>query len=328
MEVGGFLNLSIIIVNWHSCDYLDRCLASLSPAGSTLDYDVIVVDNASYDGSEAMIRKKYHSVKYLQSDINGGFAYANNLGARKSRGEVLLFLNPDTEVNPDTIDLVYQELMIRNEAGIATCVLLNTDGSVQTSCVRSFPTIINQVLDFEFLRKLFTKSSLSGSAALFMETTDVFKVEAVSGAFLMIKRSVFEQVGGFNEDYFMYSEDVDLCYQASKVGCDVLLVKRTKTVHHGGGSTGDETGNRFSSVMMRESRYQYFKINKGISYAVLYRGSMILSSLARLGVLSVIYIFKLAIRKQPRYGAFAKWTYILMWSLGGERWRRKYRGCA
>lgn len=324
MAVRRELDLSIIIVNWNSKDYLERCLESLMNASLEMESEIIVVDNASYDGSKEMMKRHFPYYRYLQSDVNGGFSYGNNLGASNANGNVVLFLNPDTKVLDNSITKVFDLVTHNEHVGIASCVLLNSDGSIQDTCVQTYPTILNQVLDSEWLRKIFPKSSLWGNEVLLAEDNHNHKVEALSGAFLMLKKDIFEEVGGFNELYFMYAEDIDLCFRVNQAGYDVVLVRSSNIVHYGGGSNTDELGNRFGNVMMRDSIYKYLGLHRSKFYAFLYRTAMIFNALLRILTLLIISSFHILLRRRIPKGPLAKWFYILSWSLGGEGWRRKY----
>src|SRR5271165_5655937 len=141
------MDLSIIIVNWKSVDFLRGCLASIFSPGSSLSLEVVVVDNASYDGCEEMLSREFPQVRFIQSRENIGFARACNLGFRNSTGRVVLFLNPDTKVLGNALSSMVDGLESQSHAGAIGCKLLNGDGSLQTSCIQSFPTILNQALD-------------------------------------------------------------------------------------------------------------------------------------------------------------------------------------
>ena len=146
-------SVSIIIVNWNSLPYLRECLASILFEDASHDFEVIVVDNASTVDETIAIRAEYPSVIAIRSEKNLGFAGANNLGFEHASTPVALFLNPDTKVIGSAIHLMLAQLQSTPNAAIMGCKLLNTDRSVQTSCIQRFPTILNQCLDLEFLRE-------------------------------------------------------------------------------------------------------------------------------------------------------------------------------
>jgi hypothetical protein len=317
------VDLSIIIVNWHSADYVISCLRSIYEHTSAISYEVIVVDNASFDGCKERLACEYPGVIYLESMNNLGFARANNLGAMHARGGVLLFLNPDTEVRDRAIDRLYEHFRKLPYPGVVGCRLLNSDGSLQTSCVQSLPTVLNQVLNAELLRRWFPKADLWGTRALFKGGTTPTEVEAVSGACMMIQREVFDHVGGFSSDYFMYTEDLDLCFKTQRAGFHNYHLAEAVIIHHGGGSSQEKPN--FSIVMMRESVARFLCKYRGAFYSSCYKLAMSGSAVIRLILLCTLFPVWLARHRTPGWNrAFRKWFAILRWALGLERWVRRY----
>src|SRR5690348_3920993 len=218
MQARSNPDLSILIVNWNSVAFLRDCLESIYANTKAIQFEVVVVDNASHDGCEQMLATEFGSVRFIQSGSNLGFARANNLAFQASSGRNVLFLNPDTEVLGSALERLVRFLDENPRAGIVGPKLLNSDGSIQTSCIRSFPTILNEALDTDLLRRLFPRSRWWGIGPLFENRTAPAAVDAVSGASLMIRRNVFEAAGLFTTSYFMYAEDVDLCFKARRAG--------------------------------------------------------------------------------------------------------------
>ena len=308
------MDLSLIIVNWNSKAYLRQCLVSLAQHCTVAHTEIIVVDSGSYDGCEQMLAKEFSRVKFVQSAQNIGFARANNLGAQYANGEHLLFLNPDTLFLEDSLRILNQRLAELPRAGALGCRLLNQDHSVQTSCIQSFPTVTNQVLDANYLRDRFPRSWLWGNAPLFDAKLEPCEVEAISGACLAVTREAFEQIGGFTESYFMYGEDLDLCFKLQRSGYKVYYVPETRIVHLGGGSSRQAPSN-FSIVTMRASVYHFFLIHRGRCAAICYRFSMGVAAVVRLGLIQLTsFLDRGAIRR--REAALRKWASILRWSLG------------
>ena len=282
------MNLSIIIVNWNSKDYLQKCISSILSFTSDLDFEIVVIDNASFDGVDKMIKKCYpQQVRFIQSDKNLGFAKANNVAFRVTTGNHILFLNPDTELIGPAINILYDYIQMLPQTGAIGCKLLNADGSIQTSCIQAYPTIVNQLFNSEFLRTLFPISPLWGMASLFDNQDELAEVEVISGACLMLKRSLFEQVDQFSEEYFMYAEDLDLCYKISRAGFTNYYIPCASVTHFGGGSTEKRTSD-FSVVMMRESVWLFMKKNRGMYYGLVYRASTVISAIGRLLLLMKI----------------------------------------
>lgn len=319
------IDLSIIIVNWHSKDYLLKSIASIEAETKGIEFEIVVIDSASFDGCDEALRQLCPHVLFVQSDKNLGFAKANNEAFKLSRGRNVLFLNPDTEIEGHAIEALCSHLNSRNDAGIVGARLLNSDRSIQETCIRAFPTILNQVLDSNILRKLFPGARLWGMKPLLAGGEVVRRVDAVSGACLMVKRSVFVDVGMFSTDYFMYSEDIDLCLKVRKAGLNTYYVPAAVVVHHGGGSSSKTSVNTFAAVMMLESRWRYFRKTRSLWYARLYRLAMFGASIVRIG----LTLFTWPIRRRHGNGirgdaALNKWLARLRWTLGGETWVKDY----
>jgi GT2 family glycosyltransferase len=273
-----------------------------------------------------MLRQHFPQVRFIQSDKNHGFAKANNAAFAVSLGRCLLFLNPDTELVSPAINAMYNCLLRLPIAGAVGSKLLNANRTVQTSCIKSFPTILNQFLDSEFLRMLWPNSSLWGMAALFSTEKEPQQVEALSGACVMLKRDVFERVGLFSEEYFMYAEDVDLCYKIWKEGYKNYYMPRAIVIHFGGGST-QKASSDFSEIMIRESNERFLRKARGKLYSLGYRGSTLICALARISILIIFSPWRI-IRSgsESWWVSLRKWRGIMTWSLGFENRVKDYPG--
>jgi N-acetylglucosaminyl-diphospho-decaprenol L-rhamnosyltransferase len=312
------VDVSIIIVNWNSADYLKKCVASILAHTRGISFEIIVIDSASFDGCDRMLREYYPDVRFIQSRTNVGFARANNLAFEQSVGQYVLFLNPDTELLGPVVQALHAQLRSDPHGGVAGCRLLNSDGSLQTSCVQAIPTLLNQVLDAEPLRAAWPNSRLWGTAALFAEERGPHEVEAISGACVMVERGTFESVGKFDEDYFMYSEDIDLSHRIRATGRRNVYIPDVAVIHYGGNSS-QQAGSSFTAVMMREALRRFFRKTRGASYATAYRVSMGAAALVRLGIL--LAAAPLAVdgaTATRRSGSFQKWLAVLRWSLGRD----------
>ena len=316
------MDVSIIIVNWNSADYVRKCVASVLAHTQGLTYQIIVVDGASFDGCGAMLAREHPEVHFIQSQENVGFGRANNLGFQSARGRNILCLNPDTELTGNTIRVLMERLESLPGAGAVGCRVLNADGTLQTSCIQSFPTVLNQLLDSDFLRARFPRSRLWGTAAFLSSGNHPEVVEAVTGACVMLKREVVERVGGFSPEFFMYGEDLDLCFKVRKSGQLVYYVPETSLIHYGGSSTRKQQSS-FSIVLMRHSVQQFLRMNRGVISASLYRLMLGGSSIVRLLLILPLLLAGDRVVRHGR-GSMQKWMAILRWSLGLESWTRKY----
>ncbi len=318
------MDVSVIIINWNSKSYVRDCVHSLYKETSGIRFEVIVLDNATRDGCGEMLAAEFPAARYIQSEENLGFARGNNFAAQQATGEMLLFLNPDTEVHGPALSKLHAAIKSRPDAGAVGARLLNSDGTLQTSCIQSFPTIPNQLLDSEFLRGCFPKSRLWGMAALFSDKISLAEAEAISGACIMMRRRVFEEIGGFSVDYFMYSEDIDLCYKARQRNFTNYHVPEAIITHHGDGSVR-KAGNDFAIIMSVEALSRFFKKHRGAGYARLYRVGLLTTSIWRLVLLAVLRLGQFRQRRSAHSGSWLKWKAILRWGAGCERWVLKYR---
>jgi len=311
------LDLSIIIVNWNSFEFVRKCVASVYTNVKKLRFEVIVVDNASFDRCEEMLNNEFPGVKFTQSNANIGFAGANNLAFKGSRGRNILFLNPDTEIVGPAIQEMVALLENNPRAGIVGCKLLNSDYSIQTSCIQPFPSILNQVFDNEWLATMFPKAAIWGRRPLQENSSRPSVVEVVSGACLVIKREAFENIGLFTPDYFMYAEDCDLCYKAKQAGWQVYYLSDATVIHHGGRSSELTPENNFGSIMMKQSLLKFMRLRRGTAYAAVYRATMVVVSLCRLLLLVVLMAFAKGNRQRQTISrAFKKWGQVFGWATG------------
>jgi GT2 family glycosyltransferase len=302
------MDVSVIIVNWNSTDYARECIASIYEHTRDVSFEIIVVDNASPAADAVLLEQEFPHITLIKSRQNLGFAGANNLGFRYSSGKYVLFLNPDTKLISPAIRLMVQELQMLPEGGVLGCKLLNEDLSIQTSCVQTFPTILNQLLDSDWLRLEWPNSSLWGTAPLFSNRGKPAKVEVVSGACMMVRRDIFEQVDLFTEDYFMYAEDLDLCYKVERAGYSNYYLGTASVIHYGGKSSNPET----ATQMKWASIVHFCEKHRGNLYALIFRIAMACAAMARLvaiaGMGAVGNTFG---TPQSRRSASVKWRLVL-----------------
>jgi len=316
-------DISVIIVNYRSAAFTDACLRSIYSSNAA-DCEVIVVDNASYDGCGEMMQANFPQAVFLQSTRNLGFAGANNLGASVAHGDYLLYLNPDTEVGTEAIERLKACLKSTPDAGLAGARLINSNGTLQTTSVTAFPTIANQILGADYLQRKFPGASLWGMQALYSGQRAPSVVDAVSGACVMAKRTVIERVRGFTTDYFMYGEDLDLCLKVRQMGRKVYHVPESVVVHHGGRSSDARPESNYAAIMIRESMVHFMTISRGWWYARAFCAASTVLAGVRMAVLTPL--LPLAMPPFGRRGvvrSWKKWASILAWSFGLQTWTRR-----
>jgi len=232
------LDLSIITVNYNVKEFLQNLIHSIHKAAGSLSYEIIIVDNASSDGSVDFISDKFPEVKLISNNENLGFGKANNQGLKIAEGKFILLINPDAIVSEDTFTKMISFFETHPSVGLAGCKILNPDGTLQLACRRSFPGPWTSFCKVTGLSSLFPNSGLFARYNLtYKDENESYEVDAISGSFMMMRKEVYENTGGFDEDYFMYGEDLDLCYRIQQAGYQVYYVHETQIIHYKGEST-------------------------------------------------------------------------------------------
>jgi GT2 family glycosyltransferase len=314
-------DLSIIIVNWNSADFVRKCVTSLHPQTLGLKVETIVIDNASYDGCGEMIAQEFPYVHFIQNEDNLGFGRANNIAFMRSRGKLILFLNPDTEASDGAVQRMVQVLAETSDIGIVGAKLLNSDGSIQTSCIQKFPSIIGILLDSDLLRTLLPRWSLWGMQPLFDNPSAAVEVDAISGACQMVRRDVFLRAEMYSTAYFMYAEDIDLCLKTTRMELKNIYVPDAVFIHHGGGSSYAATESGRSAILMRESWKRFFEQNRSQTYARAFQVAVGIQAALRIIVISVAVLVAVILGRGSQLSVIKrKWTGVLRWALGLEQW--------
>ena len=231
------MNVSIIVVNWNTKSLLRDCLASVYGQSRDIDFEIIVVDNASTDGSKEMIRNDFPKVVLIENIKNRGFAAANNQGIDVAKGRYVLLLNSDTIVLGDCIANIVSFADTQPRAGVIGCRVLNSDRTLQPTCFM-FPSVLNLFLSSSYLYKLFPTNRFFGRERMtWWNANDVREVDIIKGCFMLIRREAIEQVGRMDENFFMYAEETDWCYRFKKRGWKVMFAPVGEIIHYGGQST-------------------------------------------------------------------------------------------
>lgn len=304
------IDLSIVIVNWNASEHLRQCLRSIYGSGARLSFETIVVDNASTDGSVAMVCEEFPQVRLLRQDVNTGFAHGNNVALSVARGRAVLLLNNDTVLSPGTLDTMMRFLDRHADAGIVGPRVLNPDGTLQPSC-RDFPSLPAMLFRALYLDKLFPNHPLTGS--LMMSHWDYVsdrEVDAVSGCCLLARRTMIDQVGPLDERFFMYYEEIDWAYRARQLGWRVLFTPSARIIHYGGQSANLDWAR--VRMLYSQSLIQYFDKHHGPASALAVRLLATAEVALRLGYWSLSYLARsshrtLAERKLELYWPAMRW---------------------
>jgi N-acetylglucosaminyl-diphospho-decaprenol L-rhamnosyltransferase len=267
-------DLSIIIVSWNVADLLAECLDSILRHAGDLQLEIIVVDSASTDHTVARLQADYPQFTLLPQAENVGFARGNNLGLQQAQGRHVLLLNPDTRVVGSALTDMVHFLDQNPDAGIVGPHTLNADGSTQ-STRRRFPTLALAFFESTWLQRFAPSRLLAHYYVQDQPDTGTFDVDWVQGSALMARRTVYEQIGGLDEGYFMYSEELDWCRRAKIAGWRVIYQGSAQIVHYGGRSSDQVVARRH--IHFQESKLRYFRIYHGVVAAQVLRLYLLLS---------------------------------------------------
>ncbi len=285
------MELSVIIVNWNTRELLAACLDSLtagqalvfegdgdSGPGGLLTAEIFVVDNASTDGSPAMVRERFPQVRLIQNAENIGFARANNQAIRQSRGRYVLLLNSDTEVYPGALPRLLEFMAECPRAGGCGPRLLNADGSLQESC-QPMLTPGREFWRLLFLERLWRQATYCQTD---WDMLTPRPVEVIKGACLLLRRTALQQVGLLDEQYYIYTEEVDLCYRLLQSGWELWWVPPALVKHYGQASSVQMAEAMY--VQLYRSKIQFYRKFGGASRADLFKTLLRLAYLPRLVV--------------------------------------------
>lgn len=255
------MDLSICIVSYNCRELLRRCLRSIGEHRGSLDLEVIVVDNASSDGTVAMVAAEFPQVDVMASERNLGFAGGTNLGMAVARGEVLMMLNPDTEVTPGALGHLVRFLHGRRDAGAVGPRLEGPDGRLQHTC-HPFPSLWLTLVAQLGLHRLLPGTHAFGAYDMTWWAHDEpRRVGWLSGACIALRREVWERLGGLDEGYFMYSEDVDWCYRLSRAGYERWYLPQARVIHHEAASWASAPRERI--LTSHRANFRFFGKNYG-----------------------------------------------------------------
>lgn len=287
------LDLSIIIVSWNVCALLEQALGCVYTTVHARSFEVIVVDNYSADESVAMVRERFPQATLIANAANLGFGRANNQGAAIARGRYLLLLNPDAFVHAGTIDHLCAFMDANPDAGAVGPRLLNEDGSLQRS-VTAFPTVLTELWTTLGLDRLFPRSRVFGRYKMtYWQMDDLRHVDALMGACLMVRREAIPHPGLFDEQFFMYSEEVDLCFRIQRAGWRCYFVPEVAATHIWGGSSRRVPTATF--LRLFRSRVQFFRKHYGEATTGWYKAVLALAGALRIVGGPIVF----ALRRDP-----------------------------
>jgi GT2 family glycosyltransferase len=286
--------LSIVIVSWNTCGLLQSCLRSIYENPLSGQSEVWVVDNASNDDTIQMIRNHFPQVHIIQNQQNMGFAHGNNQAIRKSSGKYVMLLNPDTEIKPGALDRLVGFLEKNPQAGGAGAKLISPNGGLQHSCHPDL-TLSRELWRLFHLDKLHTYGTYNMHQ---WDMTRPRQVDVVQGAALVLRKEALEHVGLLDEDYFMYTEEVDLCFRLRRAGWTLHWIPDAEVLHYGGQSTKLVAEKMF--LTLYESRLKFFRKHYGLPAARGYKLVLTAAAITRVGLVPFSFLISPSTRNRNR----------------------------
>lgn len=281
------INVSVVIVNCNTRELLRDCLKSIYQQFTEIDIEVVVVDNASNDNSQDMVKREFPPVILIENKQNLGFAKANNIGIQQSSGRYIALINSDIVVLDDCLKQLIHFMDTNPIIGMAGPRILNPDKTLQPSC-RKFPSLWNNLSQAVGLSRLFPRSSFFGDWSMKYWAHDSLRsVDALSGCFWMVRRKSLDEVGLLDERFFMYGEDLDWCRRFHDAGWDVCFYPDAQAIHYGGASSANAPIKFY--LEMQKADLQYWRKHHGRFRQVCYSLIIFLRHLIRLVTFAITY---------------------------------------
>lgn len=272
------MSVSVVIVSWNTRDLLRNCLLTVDREARLLDgeLEVFVVDNGSTDGTVEMVRKSFPSVALIANTENAGFAAANNQALARCKGEYVLLLNPDTELKTGALGQMIRFLKSGVYVGAVGPLLISPDGSMQESCYPR-PTLFRELWRLLYLDRL---HRIAAYPMTDWSLDRARQVETLQGACILIKRSVLDEIGLLDQDFFIYTEEIDLCRRIIAAGWRIYWLPVATVVHYGGQSTRQAASQMF--IELYRSKLHYFRKHNGWLGGFLYKVILLICIVPRL----------------------------------------------
>ncbi|MBI2954150.1 MAG: glycosyltransferase family 2 protein [Chloroflexi bacterium] len=308
------MDVSIIIVSWNVQGLLRNCLRSVyrSLADSSIRAEVIAVDNNSVDGSAAMVAREFPQATLIRNVDNLGFTRANNQGLARAEGRYALLLNPDAELTPGALGALLEYAESRPEVGVVGPKLVFGDGSVQSSR-RRFPTLMTGLIESTVLQRFVPDHpALRRYYVLDVPNDRAQEVDWVVGACLLVRREALSKVGAFDERFFMYSEELDLCYRIKKAGWKVIYFPEAQVVHHEARSSEQNLMGR--NIYFHDSKCKFFGKHYGAGQGLLLRCVVVLSFAFQI-VEDLLKLLVVSRNREMRKGRIGMLARVAKWHL-------------
>jgi len=316
------IDLSICIVSWNISKKLIECLGSIYKHSKDLNIEVLVFDNASSDNTVEMIKNNFPQITLIENQTNIGFGRGNNVAINKSNGNYVLLINPDILIVEPCLKKMIKSLETLPQAGVIGCKLVNIDGSIQKSYFEKFPTPISELFWGMMLHKIFNYPLYSTT-----NITSNTEIAWIVGGCMMLRREVIAELKGFDERFFMYGEDIDLCFRIKNMGLKSYYLPNIKMLHYHGVSSKKQKKRYFAAVMQREAMKIFMEKHYGESTAFLYQLIWMVSGLVRVFLLLVGFVIVLLTFNNKKlhvlFETIENYVHIVSWGFGFEKWCRK-----
>lgn len=283
------MDISIIIVNWNTKDLLAACLRSIQNQSLDYTYEIIVVDNGSEDGSQLIVSQEFPTVTLVENKLNLGFGKANNIGLQSAKGRYICFVNSDIEMVDGCLQILTQYMDDNHSVGISGPQILYPDLSIQDSC-RKFPSLWRSFCTAFKLDRIFpTYALLSGEHMFYFSHAEEIKPDYLAGCLLMVRKTALDEVGAFDERFFIYAEEVDLAKRFWDSGWELAFVPQAKAVHHHAGSSSRDPL-RFL-LAQQKSGFQYWLKHHNLLVVVAHVAILFAKYFLQIIVASLLYLF-------------------------------------
>lgn len=303
------VDTSIVIVSWNARPYVEECLVSLTALRKDISTEIIIVDNASTDGTADMIHRRFPQVRLFENASNLGFARANNIGIAVATGKYICLINPDVKVEPDCLSKLYHYMEQERTIGLLGPKMLGQHGDTRRSAMR-FPTLWNS-----FLRAVALDSLLAGTGLFggFLMTDFRFNtvrdVDVLNGWFWMARQEAVDEVGFLDERFFMYGEDIDWCKRFHSTKWRVVFYPDAEAIHYGGGSSSNAPVRFY--VEMQRANLQYWKKHHGHISLFFYLLTTCLNHASRALGYGFLYLMRLSSRSEASFKIKRSYACIL-----------------
>ncbi|AXJ00769.1 hypothetical protein CYPRO_1518 [Cyclonatronum proteinivorum] len=288
-------DISIVIVNYNVKEYLANLLHSVYKAAQDLRLEIFVVDNFSSDGSVAFLKERFPEVIYIENFENKGFGKANNQAIIQATGKYTLLVNPDVLIGEDTLGVLFNFMEAHPDVGASGCKILNPDGTFAPESRRSVPTPMNAMYKVLGLTKLFPNHPRFASYYVGGQNEDeASDIEVLSGSFMFYRTGLLQELNGFDERFFMYGEDIDLCYRTLKAGYRIRYVPDTSIIHYKGESTKKE--NLRYIITFNKVLYQFFEKHYSYGYSIFFKYFILLGVVTKSAASYVFSLFNRSLR--------------------------------